>query len=148
MKNRMLLLLVSVLLLPGFAPQGIASAQGDPYEISLVKDMIKQQQQTPVVNVSSFQKYNDRAGDRIAIALLKIYTEQELIQPANVKAYLPVIREAFGMPKLIDREADKEPRVTLFLLHYLEKNVKDPELRRGVTDLIASLPKLGMPPAN
>jgi hypothetical protein len=61
-------------------------------------------------------------GDRVSIALLKIYSREELSQPENANSCLSAIRTAFEDRKSVLEPSDREPRVTLFLLEYLQEN--------------------------
>src|SRR5438270_8493185 len=93
----------SILFLMSFAS---VAAQEDRYSTDEVKALLQQSQDFS----SSFsEKQLSRLGDRISIALMKIYSEKELIDPQNMKRYLPLIVNAFRFPKLI-AENDKEPR--------------------------------------
>jgi hypothetical protein len=88
---------------------------------------------------SSFsEKQANRLGDKVSVALLKIYSKEEMENPENIKVFLPVIRSAFLYPNLIPA-GDREPRVTLPLLARLEKNVGNPELKRDIGTLISSI---------
>jgi hypothetical protein len=61
-------------------------------------------------------------GDRVSIALLKIYSREELSQPENAGISLSAIRTAFENRNSVLEPSDREPRVTLFLLDYLQEN--------------------------
>jgi hypothetical protein len=61
-------------------------------------------------------------GDRVSIALLKIYSREELRQPENANHCLNAIRTAFENRSSVLELSDREPRVTLFLLDYLQEN--------------------------
>jgi hypothetical protein len=61
-------------------------------------------------------------GDRVSIALLKIYSREELSQPENASLCLAAIRTAFENKSSVLEPSDREPRITLFLLDYLQEN--------------------------
>jgi hypothetical protein len=61
-------------------------------------------------------------GDRVSIALLKIYSREELSQPEIASRFLTAIRTAFENRSSVLDPSDREPRVTLFLLDYLQAN--------------------------
>ena len=93
----------------------------DTYYLSIVKRCIQERQMGAI---SGHQmKYMPRLGDRAAIAIVKIYDGPGLIDPKNVKAYLPLIQLAFHDLRLVTDEEDHQPAVTLFLLHYLRANI-------------------------
>ncbi len=85
------------------------------------------------------EKQIDRLGDRIGIALLKIYSLDELGREALAKAYLPVIRAAFSYPHLIARPEDRKPDVTLLLLQSLPKDDWSDDLKKEASELILFL---------
>src|SRR4051794_23624860 len=58
---------------------------------------------------SWIDKANKRLGDRIAVALVKIYKKRELYEAKNVRQYLPVVRNAFSLPEMVENEIDKRP---------------------------------------
>lgn len=60
-------------------------------------------------------------GDRVSIAILKIYTGDELLQPDNAQAYLTLARNAFSMRASVVEKSDLDPKVTLFVLEYLKE---------------------------
>jgi hypothetical protein len=80
-------------------------------------------------------KHVDRLGDRVSIALLKLYNEAQLKDSQTVRGFLPVVLEAFKYPQLIDIPADKEPRVTNYLLEHLEREVSDPVLKKEISNV-------------
>jgi hypothetical protein len=89
------------------------------YSVEEVKQLLKQ----PHGFSSSFsEKQNQRLGDRVSIALIKMFTPEELANPENVKRFLPLIVEAFQSPAVAPPN-DREPRVTELLLKFLETRV-------------------------
>jgi len=83
--------------------------------------------------VSHVEKNIARCGDRASIALIKIYSDADLSNPATVQQILPIIRGAFSQPQFITTEADKQPNVTILLLNYLrQKMVSDPKLQEEI----------------
>ena len=85
-------------------------------------------------------------GDRVSVAVLKIYNADELTRPENAHAYLTVARNAFSDRSSVLEKSDTDPKVTLFLLGYLkDKELSSPEiekriayLQRCVTDFACS----------
>jgi len=80
------------------------------------------------------EKESNRLGDRVAIALQKIFNKQELQSPENIQKFLPVIRSAFLYPELIPK-AYKMPKVTIALLSRLERDVNDAQIKRDISDV-------------
>ncbi len=121
-----LLLILSISAVPNFA----ATDDDDPYSVRAVKELLKQ----PVGFSSGFsEKQVQRLGDRLSIALLKIYTEEELTNPETIKRYLPLIQDAFRFPKLVPLSGDQQPRVTVILLEFLLSRVRDGNLKEQIS---------------
>ena len=86
-------------------------------------------------------------GDRVSIAALKIYLPTEIIEPDNATAYLTIIRTAFSDKSRVLETADKNPRVTLFVLEYLrEKETSDAVLERRIEYLERCVPEFTCSP--
>jgi hypothetical protein len=88
------------------------------------------------ISLSFTWKRIGRLGDGVSIALLKIYDADALQNPQNIRNYLPVIRTAFGIPKIVRLTENRKPEVTIFLLTYLEGRVKDENLKAQISDVI------------
>ena len=117
--RRYFILVVATIALAGL-PAFLSGKQADAdYSVTEVKELLKQ----PVGFSSSFsEKQIQRLGDRASIALMKIFSEDELTDPKNIKRFLPFIVDAFRNPNLIPIK-DREPRVTLIFLKFLEARV-------------------------
>lgn len=111
-------------------------AEDDPYSMKVVRELLKQ----PSGFSSGFsEKQVARMGDRMSIALLKIYRENEVTRPENVRLYLPLIVESFRSRNLISSPEDRKPQVTLVLLGYLEATVTDPTLKKSIRSARAEI---------
>lgn len=72
-------------------------------------------------------------GDDVSIAMLKILDPQELAKPDTAYRYLGLVALAFSDRSKVVRETDKEPKVTMFVLNYLqEKEVSEPRLEARI----------------
>src|SRR5258708_2956168 len=71
------------------------------------------------------EKANNRLGDKVGVALLKICPGRALYKPDNIRAFLPVIDAAFKYPNLILDPQARQASVTLPLLHRLQNKIKD-----------------------
>lgn len=75
-------------------------------------------------------------GDRASIAILKIYSAEELVQPENAHAYLTAARTAFSMRSSVVDKSDTDPKITLFVLGFLkEKETSSPLIEKRVAYL-------------
>ena len=83
-------------------------------------------------SISWLDKANNRLGDKIGAAVIKIYSGNPCIGQITF-AFLPVIQEAFKYPEMIQNSSDKNPRVTIALLHRLQKRIKDHFLHLEIT---------------
>ncbi|HEY2168275.1 MAG TPA: hypothetical protein VGJ30_01515 [Candidatus Angelobacter sp.] len=125
MSRALKILIVAIFAMPAVA----CAVQADNnYSIEEVKALLSQ---PPGFSSSFSEKQAGRLGDRVSIALMKIYQEDELIKPDNVKRYLPVIGDAFRNPSLISAE-DRTPRVTIVLLKFLMAQVHDRRLKDAI----------------
>lgn len=97
----------------------------DPYGISTVAFQLKMNSGGRKVVHSWSQKRIVQLGDRACVAVLKILSPDELKSPDKMREYIPVIRDAFAEPGAISAESDRDPKVTLFLLGFLQQNTTD-----------------------
>jgi len=79
------------------------------------------------------EKANNRLGDKVGVALLKIYPGRALYRPDNIRTFLPVIDAAFKYPNLILDPQARHGSVTLPLLHRLQNKIKDHFLHLEIT---------------
>jgi hypothetical protein len=128
-------LLLSIWFSPVFAQAQIDEStrrDNEAYSLYDVKQLLKM---PPGFSSGASEKVNNRLGDRIGVALIRIFDEKQLADPATVRSYLPLIRSAFQIPRLISIPSDRKPNVTIFLLTWLEQQVKDPSLKHDVAAL-------------
>jgi hypothetical protein len=72
-------------------------------------------------------------GDRVSIAVLKLYGMDELSKPESTQVYLVLLLFAFSHRDRVVSEPDREPQVTLLLLDNLEqRHAADPSLRKKI----------------
>ena len=107
-----------------------AADESDPYSVAVVRSLLSL---PPGASFGVSEKQNERLGDRTAIATLKLFDEADLTRPETIRKLLPVLRDSFSYPQLISIAEDRRPAVTLFLLHYLERNAPDPALKKEIT---------------
>lgn len=108
--------------------------QVDQYSVGLVQSALKLHQQG--IGVSFVEKNIPRLGDKVSIALMKIFTDRELSDPKTVESILPVIRESFSQPQFISVGVDRKPSVTLIFLKYLRQTVLDPRAQDDIAQTI------------
>jgi hypothetical protein len=85
-------------------------------------------------------------GDLCAVAILKTVDEPDLTEPKTVRGILLTIASSFSSPQNILIDEDKEPRVTLFLLNYLRRNVHSAELQQEIRRTIEFVKKQNRTP--
>jgi len=115
-------------------PLSIQLDEADPYSINFVHSALSLHSQG--IYFSVVEKNIPRRGDQISIALLKIFTDDELSNPRTVRTFLPLIRQSFSQPEAISKGIDKKPRVALFLLDYLQRNISDAQTQRDIQETI------------
>jgi hypothetical protein len=83
-------------------PRATPASADDSYSVSQVSSAIQflKGNKSGVVSSFTIKEYLWPLlplGDRVSIAILKIYTPDELVQSDNAEAYLTVVRNAFSM---------------------------------------------------
>jgi hypothetical protein len=112
------------------------SGAPDPYSIGLVKFELQMRSGGRKVIHGFSQKGLGRLGDSVSEAILKILDDQAVTSPETVRDFLPIIRDSFAEPRLISIEADRTPRVTLFLLDYLKQRVNDAQTQQDIQETV------------
>jgi hypothetical protein len=131
---RVYLVLLLIILMPcgGSSQNKLDPQKGDAPLIRDVKFLLRQPQG---ISTGFSDKKSNRLGDSISVALLKIFTEEELRNPQIVSKFLPIIRASFLSPNLIPPK-NRSPKFTLPLLIRLEKTTDDARLKREISDLM------------
>ncbi len=115
----------AVVLFLGAIPS-FGNADEDPYSAQAVAEVLK----LPAgFSTGTSEKAVARLGDRVSIALMKIYREDELKDPTVVRGFLPVIENAFRFRDLIVIPEDRQPQVTLIFLAFLQTQTGDASLK-------------------
>lgn len=111
----------------------------DRYSVSVVSSALQFLHRQGPTNSMEAKEYIwpvQPLEDRVSIAVLRIYTAEELVQAENAAAYLTVVRNAFSMRSSVLEKSDADPRVTLFVLEYLrEKEVSNPGIEKRIAYL-------------
>lgn len=129
----MLCIVTSMLCLLGRPQQSFApcsASLAEPTALTYVEGALKLTKGGPFA--LTYEKILDQLGDSAAIAILKLVEPKDLIEPETTQACLVVMAVSFSSPRLISREIDKDPKVTLFLLGYLLERVGDGELKSRI----------------
>jgi hypothetical protein len=84
-------------------------------------------------SVSWLDKANARLGDKVGVAIFKIYQGRSLYKPDNIRTFLPVIQQAFESPEMIELVEHRNPLVTQPLLEKLQRRIKDHFLHLEIT---------------
>ena len=124
----MLLLAFGAVVIVPFAQAGEVQ---DSYSLQVVKACIEEYSMGTYTGTSA--KYLPRLGDKVGIAIVKIYTSSEIMEPKTVRLFLPVIQMAFQYPQLISDEEDRKPAVTELLLNHLRENISDSTLKAEIS---------------
>src|SRR5205085_2315656 len=117
-----------------FAQDKVKEQDEDIYSIRLVEESLKNPDLA--LGFSVTEKHINWLGDRVSIALLKIYDADGLKDPQDIRNYLPIVRAAFVAPRIVRLVEDRKPKVTMFLLKYLEREVTDTNLKAQISDAI------------
>jgi hypothetical protein len=117
-----------------FAQDRVKEQGEDIYSIRLVKESVKNPDFA--LGFSVTEKQISWLGDRVSIALLKIYDADGLKDPHNIRNYLPIVRAAFVAPHIVRPAEDRKPKVTMFLLKYLEREISETNLKSQISGVI------------
>lgn len=113
-----------------------AQSVDDPYSLNLVSSELKLNRGGRRVIRSWSQKRLPLMGDAISVALLKVMDDSDMKNADRIRDILPVIRDSFSRPELIEVEVDKKPKVTIFLLTYLRHNISDSQIQSEIQQTI------------
>ena len=118
-------LLAVAAIIGGDGPPSVGETD-DPYRLSTVKHILEFFPKKMFLSVA--MKRVTWLGDGVSIALLKLLTPENLVDPNIISDFLPIIRDSFSNVGAIERDSDKKPRITSFLLTTIEGKVTDSEL--------------------
>jgi hypothetical protein len=119
----------------------------DPYSITFVRNNLQNAIAMPGGHTSWAVKGFQRLGDGTSIALLKIVDEKDMTDTKIVEGILQVIRDSFSYPPIISLGVNKKPKVTMFLLNYLQHNVSDTQTQRDIQEAIEYVKHQTAPPS-
>src|SRR5205807_1006185 len=95
--------LFSILFVTGFVAYGlVVRCEGQSYSPQIVEDydlpLVRRalSEQAQGASFSFTNKYVARLGDRVSIALLKIFDDSDLHNPRQLRAALKLVRESFA----------------------------------------------------
>ncbi len=128
-------------------PLGGQTAGDDPYSITFVRNNLQIVTTNPGLRISFAVKDLQRLGDGVSIALLKIVDEKDLSNTKTVEACLQLIQDSFSYPPIISVGVNREPKVTMFLLNYLQRNVSDMQMQRNIQETIQYVKQQASPSA-
>ncbi len=88
------------------------------------------------ISLSWLEKSNYGRGDKIGVAIPRIYKGKKLYNADNIRTFLPVIQDSFAYRSAIDLESDRHPKVAIALLKRLKARIKDHFLNREITNTL------------
>jgi hypothetical protein len=99
---------------------------GIDYAVDVVQAVLAQ----PIgVTTGFFEKRLTRLGDRAAVALLKLYNDEDWSNRPSVGRALGIIQVAMRAPHVITARYDQSPDVSILLLRTILENVGDDDAR-------------------
>jgi hypothetical protein len=104
----------------------------NPYSMNFVRSELQGHAGSMQFESGYTAKNIYRLGDGVSVALLKILDDSELANLEKIRMILPIIRQAFSHPELINIQVDKDPKVTEFLLKDLQRDISDPTVRSQI----------------
>ena len=117
-------------------PLGGQTTGDDPYEITFVRNNLQIVTTNPGLRISVVVKNLQRLGDGVAVALLKTLDERDLLNTKTVEACLQLIHDSFSYLPIVSLDVNREPKVTMFLLNHLKRNVSDTQTHRDIEETI------------
>jgi hypothetical protein len=143
MRRDLGLFVLTLSLLGGIAPTD-ASYQGEALQ---TKNACEEEETVRAIleerrhrfSSGASDKANSRLGDSVSVALLNLYTWDELRDPENIRLFLPIIRASFPPKWEGDRACNREPKVTTVFLHWLQAEARDKRLKREIAHTLAAV---------
>lgn len=130
----LILILCTVLITFSYVVHTVSSQEDDAYYIQIVENLLKERSMGFSNTFSD--KENSELGDKVSVALLRIFSEEQLRKPENITLFLPIIRNAFLSLSAIEGVDAKKPKVTLLLLQCLRHEVKETALKKEIEQTI------------
>ena len=85
---------------------------------------------------------NSRLGDKVADGVQKLFPGARIRWASNIRIYVPIIRESFEAPQMIQIERNRRPVATIQLLNKVAAMITEESSRKEISDLIAWLNSL------
>jgi hypothetical protein len=79
------------------------------------------------------------AGDQTAVEMHKLYDNDFLAQPGNLRNMLIILEIAFEKQDLVEHAEDRKPMASIALLRSVQKKVSDERHKMAIDKLIAKL---------
>src|SRR5215470_12067759 len=99
---------------------------GIDYAVAVLQGVLAQ----PIgVSAAFNEKALTRLGDRAAVALLKLYNDEDWSNSQSVMRALGIIQVAMRAPHVIAARFDQSPDVSILLLRTILKNADDDDAR-------------------
>ncbi|MGA7915291.1 MAG: hypothetical protein WCA00_08660 [Candidatus Acidiferrales bacterium] len=80
-------------------------------------------------------KMAGRMGDASAVAVTRVVADRPL-RPEEIQSVLGILTESFADPRLVENPADREPRIALFVLRYLDATTTDTSMRAQIAETL------------
>lgn len=125
-------LIVAGVMLFSLAALGQDCSLDDFESFTNVKSSVGFLMSHPGFILSWYEKAVMRAGDSAAIAILKMYSDEELASAPAAKQAASVVQMAFSLPRIISACSDRKPRATMLLLDHLLILSKDAETIKAI----------------
>jgi hypothetical protein len=119
------------------APDDTCKAQIGPYHTGFVRSVFesfKESEKHGILTSFQIKSFTNNVpsltqlGDSTSIAVLKLYTLDELVMTENTRPYLTIVSLSFSDSHNVLDETDRRPRVTSLVLDYLQQRVPDPRI--------------------
>lgn len=126
------------------APDDSCKGQIDPYHTAFVRSAFESFKESEKLGIyTSFQTKHftnnfpslTQLGDSTSVAVLKLYTLDELSMPENTRPYITIVWLSFSDSHRVLDQTDRSPRVTSLVLDYLQQKVPDQRIKSIIDTL-------------
>ena len=134
MKKLRIFFLICLILFNGSITDSQSKIQCDSNCLDSVRNFISEKESG--FSTGFAEKQINRLGDKVSVALKKLYSRNDIKATNNVKSFLSVIEEAFRYPELIVETEDRKSNNTIKLLRKLLNQVNDTETKNAINRTI------------
>jgi hypothetical protein len=81
----------------------------------------------------NMEKQISQMGDAASVSVTRVLENKD-VSPNDIEIILVIFRSAFADPSAVRIVPDREPRTALFVLHNLDRDTHEPNLKKRIND--------------